>query len=125
MKISLDFDGVLAQLAWQTVAASFQDDHQVYIVTARCPEQGARVYEIADQLEIPREQVLFTCNRDKWEAIQANAIELHVDNNAEQLALIEEFTDAVTVNANDVPPYELIREDLEDYDDDDNGLSLD
>lgn len=125
MRVSFDFDGVLAQLAWQTVAASFQDDHQVYIVTARCEEQSARVYDVADRLEIPREQVLFTCNRDKWEAIQANAIELHVDNNAEQLALIQEFTDAVTVNANDVPPYELIREDLDDYDDDDNGLSLD
>ena len=115
MKISLDFDGVLSQLAWQTVAVSFQEnDHQVYIVTGRCREQGARVLDVADQLDIPREQVIFTCNRDKWEAIQAEGIELHLDNNAEQLALIEELTDAYGLNTSQVEPYDVLRQDLED-----------
>ena len=115
MRISLDFDGVLSQVAWQTVAVGLQEHGEdVFIVTARCPDRGARVYDTADRLDIPRANVLFTCNRDKWEAIQEHAIELHVDNNQEQLDLIAELTEAVGVNSSRTEPYELLRQDLED-----------
>ena len=58
--------------------------------------------------------MVFTCNRDKWEAVQANQIELHVDNNQDQLDLIQELTEAVGINAGQVEPYDLLRRDLED-----------
>lgn len=115
MKVSFDFDGVLSQLAWQTVAVGMiEHGEDVYIVTARCQDRGARVYDIADRLDIPRGNVVFTCNRDKWEAIQQEGIELHVDNNQEQLDLIQELTEAVGINAGQVEPYDLLRRDLED-----------
>lgn len=110
MKVSFDFDGVLARSDWQVVAASLVlDGHEVYVVTARCSEQGARVRQAAQRLDIPPDRVLFTCNRDKWEAIGAEAIELHYDDNADQLALIDENTDAVGINVDEIDPVEALQ----------------
>lgn len=100
MRVSFDFDGVLSRPAWQVVAAMYlHEGDTVFVLSARCPEQAARVFDVADQLEIPREQVLLTCNRPKWEAIDGNGIELHFDNNEDELAQIDELTQALTVNA--------------------------
>ena len=39
MRVSFDFDGVLSQLAWQTVAVGMlEHGEDVYVVTARCQE---------------------------------------------------------------------------------------
>ena len=54
---------------------------------------SARVYEIAKELGIPRLRVYFTNGADKWKTIQSLGIELHIDNNEEQVNKIKENTD--------------------------------
>jgi hypothetical protein len=111
MKISFDYDGVLARSDWQVVAASLVlDGHEVYVLTARCAEQGGRVREAARRIDVPTDRVLFTCNRDKWETVDSEGIELHYDDNAEQLALIAENTDAVGVNVDEVDAVEALQD---------------
>ena len=55
---------------------------------------SARVYEIAKELGIPRLRVYFTNGEDKWKTIQSLGIELHIDNNEEQVNKIKENTDS-------------------------------
>ena len=55
---------------------------------------GARVYEIAKELGIPRLRVYFTNGEDKWKTIQRLGIEVHYDNNEEQITKIKENTDS-------------------------------
>lgn len=55
---------------------------------------SAKVYEIAKELGIPRLRVYFTNGGDKWKTIQSLGIELHIDNNEEQITKIKENTDS-------------------------------
>ena len=94
MKISFDVDGVLdtpqgIELAKRKIA----EGHRVYIITARNEERmAAEVYAIARELDIPRLRVYFTNGEDKWRTIQRLGIELHYDNNSEQIDKIDENT---------------------------------
>lgn len=109
MTVSFDFDGVLSRPAWQVVAALHaHEGDQVYVLSARCPEQADRVYQAARDLDIPRERVLLTCNRPKWEAVQEFAIDLHFDDNPDELAQIRELTEAVTVNVQDLQAVDYV-----------------
>jgi hypothetical protein len=67
---------------------------RVYIITARNEStMSARVYEIAKELGIPRLRVYFTNGEDKWKTIQRLGIDLHIDNNEEQVNKINDNTD--------------------------------
>jgi len=55
---------------------------------------STRVYEIAKELGIPRLRVYFTNGEDKWRTIQRLGIEVHYDNNEEQITKIKENTDS-------------------------------
>ena len=55
---------------------------------------SAPVFKIARELDIPRLRVYFTNGEDKWKTIQRLGIELHYDNNVEQLTKIKENTDS-------------------------------
>jgi hypothetical protein len=55
---------------------------------------SAKVYEIAKELGIPRLRVYFTNGEDKWRTIRRLGIELHYDNNEEQITKIKENTDS-------------------------------
>jgi len=96
MKISFDIDGVLdtpqgIALARRKIA----NGDRVYIITARNEStMSARVYEIAKELGIPRLRVYFTNGEDKWKTIQRLGIEVHYDNNEEQITKIKENTDS-------------------------------
>jgi len=119
MIVSFDFDGVLSRPAWQVVAALHaHEGDEVYVLSARCPEQADRLYQVADLLDIPRDRVLLTCNRPKWESVAEAGIELHFDDNAEELAQIRELTDAVTVDINSTEAVDYVAggqyEDLQD-----------
>ena len=109
--VSFDFDGVLSQLAWQMIAVSYQESgDDVYILTARCEAQGDRVKTVADKLDIPRANVIFTCNRDKWEAMDQYEIDLHFDNNQEQVDKINELSNGQAINIDKIEPVDVMRE---------------
>jgi len=96
MKISFDVDGVLTTPQGMALARrKITEGNRVYIITARNEStMGARVYEIAKELGIPRLRVYFTNGEDKWKTIRRLGIEVHYDNNEEQVKKIKENTDS-------------------------------
>jgi uncharacterized HAD superfamily protein len=96
MKISFDVDGVLTTPQGMALARrKITEGDRVYIITARNEStMSTRVYEIAKELGIPRLRVYFTNGADKWKTIQSLGIDLHYDNNQEQITKIKENTDA-------------------------------
>ena len=96
MKISFDVDGVLDTPQGMALARrKIANGDRVYIITGRNEERmSAEVYAIANELGIPRLRVYFTNGADKWKTIQSLGIELHIDNNEEQVNKIKENTDS-------------------------------
>jgi len=96
MKISFDVDGVLDTPQGMALARrKIANGDRVYIITGRNEERmSAEVYAIANELGIPRLRVYFTNGADKWKTIQSLGIELHIDNNEEQVNKIKEQTDS-------------------------------
>jgi len=95
MKVSFDFDGVLETPQGKALAKrKINEGDQVYIITARQESTMSRsVYEIAKELGIPRLHVYFTNGKDKWNTIKRLGIDVHYDNNQEQIDKIKENTD--------------------------------
>jgi uncharacterized HAD superfamily protein len=95
MKISFDFDGVLETAKGQETAQRLMQSNDVFIITARNKERMSKaVYEVADKLNIPYRNVIFTNGADKWKAINDKNIDVHYDNNNEQLSKIKANTKA-------------------------------
>jgi acid phosphatase class B len=96
MKISFDVDGVLTTPQGMALARrKIANGDRVYIITARNEStMSAKVYEIAKELGIPRLRVYFTNGEDKWKTIQRLGIDVHYDNNEEQITKIKENTDS-------------------------------
>jgi acid phosphatase class B len=96
MKISFDVDGVLDTPQGMALARmKIANGDRVYIITARNEERmSEEVNAIANELGIPRLRVYFTNGADKWKTIQSLGIELHYDNNEEQITKIKEQTDS-------------------------------
>lgn len=96
MKISFDVDGVLTTPQGMALARrKITEGDRVYIITARNEStMSTRVYEIAKELGIPRLRVYFTNGEDKWKTIKRLGIEVHYDNNEEQIIKIKENTDS-------------------------------
>ena len=90
MKISFDVDGVLDTPQGMALARrKIANGDRVYIITARNEStMSTKVYEIAKELGIPRLRVYFTNGADKWKTIQSLGIDLHIDNNEEQITKI-------------------------------------
>lgn len=95
MRISFDFDGVLETAKGQETAMRLSRNNDVFIITARNKERMSKaVYELADKLGIPFRNVIFTNGADKWKSVKDNRIDVHYDNNAEQLSKIKSNTEA-------------------------------
>lgn len=114
MIVSFDFDGVLSRPGWQVIAAyHLHEGDEVYVLTARCEQQGQRVLDEARALSIPADRVVFTCNRDKWEQIDPLGIDLHYDNNPDQVKLINEDTGGLALDVTDLDPARYLLEGLD------------
>lgn len=96
-RVSFDYDGVLStkrgkeQAIWQ-----LKKGNDVYIVTARRTDQSKDVYKIADELGIEHSKVVFTNGEDKWTYLVKHEIDLHYDNNREQIRKIKQNTNIKT-----------------------------
>ena len=94
MKVSFDFDGVLETSQGKALARrKINEGDQVYIITARQESTMSNsVYEVAKELGIPRLHVYFTNGKDKWNTIKRLGIDVHYDNNEEQIQKIKDNT---------------------------------
>ena len=101
-RISFDFDDTLEYPKVQAIAERYMTEGKtVYVITRRQSEDSAEVYEVTDELGIPRRRVIFTNGQMKWETVQRLNIGHHYDNNEDEIRLIRENTDARATLVND------------------------
>jgi len=93
-KVSFDFDGTLETEAGQQKAQELIDaGDELFIVTARNKEsENLDLYEIAANLNIPEQNIVFTNGADKYPVLEALGISTHYDNNTEQIKKINDNT---------------------------------
>lgn len=96
--ISFDYDGVLDTERYKRLARTFINQGKtVYIITGRSRLLGNSVYRVAEQLGIPRDNVIFTNGRDKLEFVRRYRIRTFYDNNPDQVKMVEENTNALAI----------------------------
>jgi len=97
-KVSFDFDDTLSTKRGQTLAKRLiTQGKDVYIITRRQESASAEVYKVADELGIPKSKVYFTNGKMKWETIKRLGIDIHYDNNKDEIDLIDKNTNAVGI----------------------------
>lgn len=97
-KVSFDFDDTLSTKRGQTLAKRLiTQGKDVYIITRRQESASAEVYKVADELGIPKSKVYFTNGKMKWETIKILGIDIHYDNNQQEIDLIDKNTNAVGI----------------------------
>lgn len=97
-KVSFDFDDTLSTKRGQTLAKRLiTRGKDVYIITRRQESASAEVYKVADELGINHSKVHFTNGKMKWETVKRLGIDIHYDNNQQELDLIDKNTNAVGI----------------------------
>lgn len=97
-RVSFDFDGVLSTNEGQSLARQeMSRGNTVFVVTKRSPfTQSKEVFAVADALCIPRENIHFTNGTWKWKKLQQLQIEIHYDDQSEEIDRIKKYTNIVT-----------------------------
>jgi hypothetical protein len=94
-RISFDYDDTLTTPKGQDMARRYlAAGDEIFIITARTQSNGGPVYEMATKLGIKKENVYFTAGKHKYMLVNRLRISKHIDNNAEELELIRENTEA-------------------------------
>jgi hypothetical protein len=86
-KISFDYDGTLSTTKGKELAAEkIATGHDVFIITARQREDNNdAIYTTAERLGIPRSRIKYTNGKDKWPFMVRYDIDIHYDNNQDQV----------------------------------------
>lgn len=98
-KISFDFDSTLSRKDIQEFAKELiNDGHDVWIVTSRCAtepalekgwwwveKQNQELYDVAGEVGIPREKIIFTEHVDKIVYLEGKDFLFHIDDDSHEL----------------------------------------
>lgn len=113
MKVSFDFDGTLSRKDVQDFAKSLVDrGYDVWIVTSRIAtepalkkgwhwieRQNQELYDVAENVGIKRENIVFTEFVDKVEFLKGKGFVFHIDDDTDELMAILSSKDSCkTVN---------------------------
>jgi hypothetical protein len=124
-KVSFDYDDTLSRKDIQKYANSLiKAGHEVWITTSRydavekyategqplwktlhLPEAWNELFEVAEQLGIPKEQILFTNKQSKVDYIEKQGFLWHLDDDVKELFLINNKTTTVGIWTKDIPDY--------------------
>ena len=97
-KVSFDFDDTLTTLKGKNLAKRLiSSGKSVYIITRRQSSEFDSVYEMAKELGISKNKVIFTNGELKWRAVKRLDIGVHYDNNQNEIDKINENTDATGI----------------------------
>ena len=89
--ISIDFDDTLNTERGRKLAEKLLNEGNVlHIITRRNKSQSGEVYDIAEELGIPKEDVHFTEGKLKWDMIKKLGIKQHIDNSEDEISAIKE-----------------------------------
>ncbi len=94
MKVSFDFDGCLGDNKFvQLICKLFQSaGHNVFIITSRDPSQAnIDVHKLAQNFNIPSENIIMTNGTLKVHAFMENFIDLHFDNSFDEIVAINDM----------------------------------
>lgn len=93
-KISFDYDKTLSTEAGKQKAEEvIKAGNEVYIITARQESDDNKdLYSTAEKLGIAKDHIYFTNGKDKWVEVKRLGIDIHYDNNQEQIDLINKNT---------------------------------
>ncbi len=95
LRVSFDYDGTLTEEKWQNKAKEFlAEGDQVFILTARSRFDMEPVGKLAKEIGISMDNIYYTSGRDKWPWMEKLNINMHYDNNKDQVDLINEKTNA-------------------------------
>ena len=111
MKVSFDFDSTLDRKDVQSFAKELVIfGHDVWIVTSRCAtepalakgwywveKQNQELYDVAEEVGIPREKIVFTEHVDKIEYLQGKGFLFHIDDDVDELVEIVKSGDSCRV----------------------------
>lgn len=101
--ISIDFDDTLSTEKGQVMASDILDQGgDLHIVTRRSSDESKEVYEIAEELGIPKNKIHFTNGEMKWKTLQKLGVIKHIDNNPDEIKLIEENTEIEPIKFYDI-----------------------
>ena len=97
LKISFDFDSTLTEKPMQELAKKFlAHGIEVFITTSRGTEMyggtkldNSDVFQLADELGIPRENITFTNYEDKYTFVKD--MDAHFDDDSHEIFLINEY----------------------------------
>jgi len=97
MKISFDFDSTLTEKPMQELCTKFLKlGADVFITTSRGTEMyggtkldNSDVFQLADELGIPRENITFTNFQDKYKFVKD--FDAHFDDDDHEIFLINEY----------------------------------
>jgi len=97
-RVSFDFDGVLSTNQGQDLARlELKRGNTVFIVTKRSPfKQSKEVFQVADMLGIPRENIHFTNGTWKWKKLNDLQVDKHYDDQDEEITRIQKHTNITT-----------------------------
>ena len=99
MRISFDFNDVLDTVeGYELAEQKVRQGHDVFIITALRPSQNVK--DLGKRLGIPATRIIFTSGRDKYYMVKALDIDVHYDNNKEQIEKIMKNTNAKGVLVN-------------------------
>ena len=98
-KISFDFDGTIARKDIQRFAKELiNEGYDVWIVTSRCAtepalergwhwveKQNQELYDVAEEVGIPREKIVFTEHVDKIVYLEGKGFLFHIDDDPDEL----------------------------------------
>ena len=94
-RVSFDYDDTLSTKKGKEMALeAIKSGKSVYIITRRQRTAGSAVYNTAKELGIPADKVHFTNGKLKWETVKRLKIDVHYDNNQNEIDKINELTDA-------------------------------
>jgi hypothetical protein len=89
-KISIDYDDTLSTQRGQRLAQDIlRENNDLYVVTRRRSFEYGPVFRVTDMLGIPRNKVIFTNGKLKWETLRRLGITKHIDNNPDEIAAIK------------------------------------
>jgi hypothetical protein len=110
-KISMDFDGTLSRKEIKNYAKELIiEGHDVWIVTSRfatepalangwhwVEKQNQELYDVAEEVGIPRDKIVFTEHVDKIEYLEGKGFLFHIDDDSDELLEIVKSGDPCKV----------------------------
>lgn len=113
MKVSVDFDDTLSRKYVQEYVSELIDKGvDVWVVTARYDENHKYkfpsnptiedLWEVVDNLSIPRWKVRFQCNERKYKYLKGSNFVFHLDNDEDEIRLLNSYSHS-SYSGNPVP----------------------